>query len=66
MRAIRKGKSQARLSQKAAVAQMRVSGPGQELDLLSGVLSDVVAAGHVEHVELIATGDAEMAYDLRF
>src|SRR5262249_9350053 len=58
--AIRKAKSQARLSQKAAVVHMKVSGRQSELDLLSLVISDVVAAGHVDHVELIATNNPEM------
>ncbi len=50
--AIRKAKSGARLAQKADVARLIVSGPRRELDLLSLVLGDVAAAGHVTEVEL--------------
>jgi valyl-tRNA synthetase len=66
IRAIRKAKSQARLSQKAAVALLLVSGPTRELELLSDVLSDVVAAGHVGTVELVVINGAEVEYGLRF
>jgi valyl-tRNA synthetase len=65
IRAIRKAKSQARLSQKASVARLIVRGRQRELDVLSEVLSDVVAAGHVEHIELISEDSPEIEYDLR-
>jgi valyl-tRNA synthetase len=66
IRAIRRGKSQARLSQKAAVVHMRICGPALELELLSSVLSDVVAAGNVGEVELIVTEGTKIEYGLRF
>jgi valyl-tRNA synthetase len=55
--AIRKAKSGAGLSQKAGIALLIVRGRDQELQLLRSVLADVVAAGHVGAVEMIATQD---------
>jgi valyl-tRNA synthetase len=64
--AIRKAKSEVRLAQKAEVARLTVTGPASELDVLSLVLADVVAAGHVLEVDLIASGTAELAYLVQF
>src|SRR5260221_2210910 len=55
--AIRKAKSLAKLPQKAAVARLMVSGRQSDLNLLSSVLADVIAAGHVAKVEMIMTDD---------
>jgi valyl-tRNA synthetase len=62
--AIRKAKSQARLPQRASVAGLIAAGPQPELDMLSLVLADVVAAGHVTDVRLRASDSAEMRYEV--
>jgi valyl-tRNA synthetase len=54
--AIRKAKSEKRLAQKAEVARLIVRGRGPELAVLSEVIGDVRAAGHVADVELVDTG----------
>ena len=59
IRAIRKAKSEARLPQKAAVSRLVVRGPVSRLDLLEPVLADVVAAGNVAQVEMVAEGARE-------
>ena len=65
--AIRKAKSEARLAQKAEVARLTVRGPKRELDVLASVLSDVVAAGHVRDVELVASVErAAVEYTVAF
>jgi valyl-tRNA synthetase len=70
--AIRKAKSEARLAQKAEVARLTVTGPRRELTLLSQVLADVRAAGHVTEVELVETtasnpaGAADVRYEVTF
>ena len=53
IRAIRKAKSEAGLSQRAGVARLIVRGRGSELDLLRNVMPDVVAAGNVARVDVI-------------
>jgi valyl-tRNA synthetase len=53
IRAIRKAKSEARLPQKAEVARLIVRGPRHRLALLSEVIGDVRAAGHVAEVEFV-------------
>jgi valyl-tRNA synthetase len=63
--AIRKAKSQAKLPQKATVARLMVSGRQSDLNLLSSVLSDVIAAGHVAKVEMIMTDD-EKRFEVMF
>ena len=68
--AIRKAKSEKRLAQKAEVARLIVRGRRQELAVLSEVIGDVRAAGHVADVELVDTGarhDAgEVEYEVIF
>lgn len=63
--AIRKAKSEARLPQKAEVAQVILRGRQAELDVLAAVIGDVAAAGHVTRIEMIATPD-EMQYEVMF
>jgi len=63
--AIRKVKSEAGRSQKAKVARLIVSGRQSELDVLSPVMPDVVAAGHVGEVDIIAT-DEPLWYEVIF
>ncbi len=60
--AIRKAKSQARLAQRAEVARVIVRGPCSRLALLSEVMPDVVAAGHVGEVELVEVDAADVSY----
>jgi valyl-tRNA synthetase len=64
--AIRKAKSGAKLPQKARVARLAATGPQADLDVLSSVLADVVAAGHVADVELRATDTADMRFEVIF
>jgi valyl-tRNA synthetase len=64
--AIRKAKSQAKLPQKAPVACLSVTGPQAQLDILSSVLADVVAAGHVADVHLRAADGGDMRYEVMF
>jgi len=54
--AIRKAKSQARVPQKSQVDKLSVTGPDEVIELLSLVVKDVVAAGHVREVELVRGG----------
>jgi valyl-tRNA synthetase len=63
--AIRKTKSQAGQSQKAEVSLLTATGPALELDVLAGVLPDVVAAGRVARVELVPSEHAEITYEVR-
>jgi valyl-tRNA synthetase len=51
--AIRKAKSEARLPQKAEVTRLTVTAPRPDLDALQAVLTDVLAAGHVQEAELL-------------
>jgi valyl-tRNA synthetase len=63
--AIRKAKSAAGLSQKARVGRLIIGGRQSELDLLSLVLPDVVRAGHVDDVDVIAS-DEPLWYEVIF
>jgi valyl-tRNA synthetase len=63
--AIRKAKSQAGLSQKAAVARLIVTGRQGELELLGSVIRDVVMAGHVDAVEMFAS-PGQPRYEVMF
>jgi valyl-tRNA synthetase len=62
--AIRKAKSEAKLPQKARVARLAATGRQADLDLVSSVLPDVVAAGHVADVELRAADTADMRFEV--
>jgi len=62
--AIRKAKSKARLPQRASVALLTATGPQAQLNHLSAVLADVIAAGHVAGVQLHAVNAAEMLYEV--
>jgi valyl-tRNA synthetase len=64
--AIRKAKSQARLAMRATVARLVVTGPADQLDALAAVLGDVRAAGHVAEVEMCASDEAELRYQVTF
>jgi len=64
--AIRKAKSQARLTQKAEVARLIVRGKHRQLAVLSEVIDDVRAAGHVAEVELVETEVVEIEYTVTF
>ena len=59
IRAIRKAKSEAGLSQRAEVARGVVRGRGSELALLRRVMSDVVAAGNIARVDVIEVNDLD-------
>jgi valyl-tRNA synthetase len=63
--AIRKAKSEAGLSQKAQVARLVARGRQTELDVLSPVLPDVIASGHVGEVGIIAA-DEPLCYEVIF
>jgi valyl-tRNA synthetase len=63
--AIRKAKSEAGLSQKARVGRLIIKGRQSELDLLALVLPDVVRAGHVGEVDIIAA-DEPLWYEVIF
>src|SRR5258708_25198603 len=58
--AIRKAKSEARLAQKAEVARLIVRGKRGELALLSAVIDDVRAAGHVAEIDLVEIDAGEI------
>ena len=45
---IRRAKTEAKVSQRAAVAQARISGPAAVLDAIRGAQTDLAAAGTVE------------------
>jgi valyl-tRNA synthetase len=63
--AIRGAKSAARLSMRAPVRSLLVTGQRPQLDLLVTILPDVAAAGAVEHTELRADGSqAEPSYQV--
>jgi len=64
--AIRKAKSEARLAQKAEVARLIVSGPAATLALLSRVMPDVMAAGHVRELELLEASSGDVEYSVIF
>ncbi len=66
IRAIRKAKSEARLAQKAEVARLIVRGPRAGLALLSEVIRDVVAAGHVAEVKLVEADAGDVEYAVIF
>lgn len=64
--AVRKAKSEARLSMRAEVARLVVTGPAPQLALLALAEDDVRAAARAAAVErLPAAGDA-LAYEVRF
>ena len=52
--AIRKAKSEARLSMRAPVRTVRVHGPAAEVDVLRAARGDIAAAGHVDTLLLEA------------
>ena len=62
--AIRKAKSERRLSMRAPVDRLRVTGPTDRLRALESVLADVSAAGLVEHAELVPSPAAEISYEV--
>jgi valyl-tRNA synthetase len=65
--AVRKAKSDAKLSMRADVSTLRVTGPENRLDLVRSVAADVQAAGRVAAVEFAAepgSGPAEVRYDV--
>ncbi len=51
--AIRKAKSDARLSMRAPVDLVRVSGDPVEIEAVAGVAGDLRSAGHVAELELV-------------
>jgi len=53
IRAIRKAKSAAGLSQKATVTRLNVRAHRSELDLLRSVMADVADAGNIGHLEVL-------------
>jgi valyl-tRNA synthetase len=61
--AVRKAKSDAKLSMRADVSTLRVTGPAEQLDLVRAVAADVQAAGRVASVEF-ATEPGEIRYDV--
>jgi valyl-tRNA synthetase len=61
--AVRKAKSEAKLSMRAEVARMSVRGSDPELSAFALVRGDVVAAGNVSSVETSAT-DAELTIEV--
>ena len=62
--AIRKAKSEARLPQRSGVARVMVRGRQEELDVLASVIGDVVAAGHVAQLDLVAA-DSDLTYEVQ-
>jgi Na+/H+-translocating membrane pyrophosphatase len=66
IRVIRKAKSEARLPQKAAVSRLVVTGTISGLELLEGVLGDVVAAGNVGAVEMVTEEGSDDGSELSF
>ena len=64
IRAIRKAKSGARLPQKAGVSRFVVRGEVSGLAVLEPVLPDVVAAGNVGRVDLVAEDRPELSFEV--
>jgi valyl-tRNA synthetase len=62
--AIRSAKSSARLSMRAPVRALEVSGRRDHLDALMAVLPDVTAAGQVERTELVFCDRPEPSYEV--
>jgi len=62
--AVRKAKTEARMSMRTPVRALAVTAPGDHLALLAGAADDVRAAGRVEHIEL-RPGTAP-GYDVSF
>ena len=53
IRAVRKAKSAAGLSQKATVTRLNVRAHRSELDLLRSVMADVANAGNIGHLDVL-------------
>jgi valyl-tRNA synthetase len=62
--AVRKAKSERKLSMRADVSVLAVRGIGVDLDLLRASLDDLMAAGRVAAVDFVAAHDAELAYEV--
>jgi valyl-tRNA synthetase len=65
--AVRKAKSDAKLSMRAEVSTVRVTGPAERLDLIRAVAADVQAAGRIASVEFTTepgAGSAGVRYDV--
>ncbi|MGH3938862.1 MAG: valine--tRNA ligase [Pseudonocardiaceae bacterium] len=57
IRTVRKSKSDAKLSMRAAVEQLTVRGPNSSLTLFEEARGDVQAAGHIGRIEVIPSRD---------
>lgn len=57
MRTVRKSKSEAKLSMRAAVERLTVRGPDSSLTLFEEARGDVQAAGHIGQIEVITSRD---------
>lgn len=62
--AIRKAKSEARVSMRTEVARVAVRGPREELESLRAAAADVRAAGRTARIELEPSPDAELVTDI--
>ncbi|HET7483629.1 MAG TPA: valine--tRNA ligase [Actinomycetota bacterium] len=57
--AIRRTKSEAKVSIKFPVDRLSITGPSGKIELLRSVLDDVVATGNVENTEIVGSEDNE-------
>ncbi|HYK31280.1 MAG TPA: class I tRNA ligase family protein, partial [Streptosporangiaceae bacterium] len=64
--AVRKAKSEARLAQKSEVARLIARGSRRDLALLSEVIGDVRAAGHVAEVEFVEADASQVEFTVIF
>ncbi|MCW2504732.1 MAG: Valyl-tRNA synthetase [Actinomycetia bacterium] len=64
--AVRKAKSEARLSMRSDVSALLVQGDVAAIAALSAVLADVRAAGRVGEVEFVPSGAREPVFEVRF
>ena len=64
IRAIRKAKTDAKQSMRAPVQQVRVFGPGSELDAVAVIGADLRAAGNVDSLLLEPAADPELRVEV--
>jgi valyl-tRNA synthetase len=62
--AVRRAKSQARLPMKAAVSQLILTAPPEQLDALAAAAPDVSAAGHVGTITLRPLAGIEAVHEV--
>ncbi len=65
MRAVRKSKSDAKLSMRAEVERLTVRGSRSFVTLFEEARRDVQAAGHIGHIEVVTTRDDELVAEVR-